>query len=60
VNAIESKHAASIVSRVLAPVDGGIVLARVLLLCFLVAVLASTSLAIAFEITLYVAFAISP
>ncbi len=58
-NAIESKDAASIVSRALAPPDGGVGLARALLLGFLVAVLVSTSPAIILEVATYITFAVS-
>jgi O-antigen ligase len=60
VNAVESKHVTSIVSRVLAPADGGVGLARALLLCFLVALLVSTSPAIIFEVATCITFAASP
>jgi O-antigen ligase len=60
VNAIESKYAASTLSRALTPADGGIGFARALMLCFLVAVLVSTSLGIAFEVAIYIAFAVGP
>lgn len=59
-NAIESKQGMSVISRVLAPPDGGVRLARALLLCFLPAVLISTSAGVAFEIASYIVFAVSP
>jgi O-antigen ligase len=60
VNVIDSKHATSIVSRVLAPPDGGLALARGLLLCVLMGALVSTSAAVVFEVVTYTTFAVNP
>jgi O-antigen ligase len=60
VNAIDSKGGVSIASRVKAPADGGVTLARWLLVGFIVAALISTSAAIAFELVIYIVFAVSP
>ena len=59
VNAIESKPAASIVWRVLAPADGGVGIARALLVGLMVAALISTSATIVFEIAALIAFVLS-
>ena len=57
--AIESKPATSMVRRVLAPADGGVGIARTLLLGMMVAALISTSATIVFEIATLIPFAFS-
>ena len=57
--AIESKPATSIVWRVLAPADGGVGIARALLVGMMVAALISTSASIVFEIAALIPFALS-
>jgi O-antigen ligase len=59
VKAIESKPATSIVWRVLAPADGGVGIARALLLGIMVAALISTSATIVFEIAALIPFVLS-
>ena len=59
VNTIESKATPSIVRRVLAPADGGVGIARVLLLGIIVAALVSTSATIVFEIACLIPFFLS-
>ena len=59
-NAIDSKRGVPFLARVRAPADGGVALARVLMLGFIVTLLVSTSAAIVFEFTTYITFAVSP
>lgn len=60
VDAIGPRNDMKLVSVVKAPADGGVTLARVLLLLFVVALVASTSPASVFEGAAYLAFALSP
>jgi len=59
VKAIDGKRARSVVWRVLAPTDGGVGIARMLLLGMIVAALISTSATIVFEIAALIPFAFS-
>jgi O-antigen ligase len=59
VRAIESKPTTSVVWRVLAPADGGVGIARVLLLGIIVAGLVSTSATIVFEFASLIPFIVS-
>ena len=58
--AIGSRKDMKIPSIVKAPADGGVTLARVLLLAFLVTLVASTSPAVILEVVIYLVFAFSP
>jgi O-antigen ligase len=60
VNAVDSKSGVSLLTRVKTPADGGLAVARALMLGFIAALLVSTSVSIGFEFAIYVTFAVSP